>query len=299
MHLSGQGNKPYFITKNLKKYPIKYSVWKILANKVLLCSAYTNFKTRLGLVSIENKLVLPFKFDNYVRNIHDTKVDEIEHVDFIEYPILIKDGGVIKKTYIDYNSYTSKDHLIHRYSLSDYTLVSTSLIKGAESHQEYIFSSAEEYNYKSFYDSIADLLSDHRISYDEFDTLKSKLRVVTNTGSSNLKSVINDFKIRKKVEAEFAAKQQTAANKEGCYIATLAYESYEHPNVRVLRKFRDNKLNKSAFGKLFVSYYYQHSPRFVKYAAEKRILIGASRKILDVIVALVRLRYSEPTKTKK
>ncbi|WP_431130122.1 phospholipase D-like domain-containing protein [Flagellimonas flava] len=284
MHLSGQGNKPYFITKNLKKYPIKYSVWKILANKALLCSDYINFKSRLGLVSLENKVVIPFRFDNYVRNIHDTKVDEIDHVDFIEYPILVKDKGLIRKLYVDYNSYISKDHLIHRYSLSDYSLVSISRSKGKDEHEEFVFSSEEEYKYQEFYNSVITLLSEHSISVNEFDTLKSKLRVTNNTGYSNLKSIVNEFRIKKEVEAQFTARQQTVAKKEGCYVATMVYNGYDHPKVRILRRFRDIHLMRSVLGRWFIAKYYKSSPKFVKYATGKPLLIKVTKGIVDALV---------------
>jgi len=292
MHLGGQGNKPYFLTKNLKKYPIKYSVWRILANKVLLCSRYSNNKTKLGLLSIENKVVLPFRFDNYVRNIHETKVDEIEHVNFIEYPILVKDKGFIIKLYIDYNNYISKDHLIHRYSLSDYSLVSISRAMGKDEHEGYIFSSEEEFKYQELYDSVTTLLSEHSIKVDEFDTLRSKLRVTNNTGHSNLKSIINDFKIKKQVEAQFAARRQGNSKKEGCYVATMVYNSYDHPKVRILRCFRDNQLKRSVFGRWFIKHYYQRSPKFVNYATGKPILISITKRVVDVFVFSVRFFQS-------
>ncbi|MBW6491891.1 MAG: hypothetical protein K0B15_11935 [Lentimicrobium sp.] len=48
--------------------------------------------------------------------------------------------------------------------------------------------------------------------------------------------------------------------KGGCFIATACYGNYDHPNVIVLRNFRDNVLAKSQFGKLFISLYYFYSP---------------------------------------
>lgn len=48
--------------------------------------------------------------------------------------------------------------------------------------------------------------------------------------------------------------------KEGCYIATAIYGSYEAPEVLVLRRFRDEILYKSKLGKLFIKAYYKLSP---------------------------------------
>jgi hypothetical protein len=49
--------------------------------------------------------------------------------------------------------------------------------------------------------------------------------------------------------------------KSGCYIATACYGSYDHPDVLVLRRFRDDKLKTSALGRLFMHAYYIVSPR--------------------------------------
>lgn len=45
---------------------------------------------------------------------------------------------------------------------------------------------------------------------------------------------------------------QSANQKEGCYIATCVYGSYDAPEVLVLRDFRDNELSKNIFGRLFI-----------------------------------------------
>jgi sulfur transfer protein SufE len=49
----------------------------------------------------------------------------------------------------------------------------------------------------------------------------------------------------------------------GCYIATMAYGSYEHPQVQILRNYRDNTLANSTLGRAFIKYYYVISPHFV------------------------------------
>lgn len=51
-----------------------------------------------------------------------------------------------------------------------------------------------------------------------------------------------------------------AGKKEGCYIATCCYKSYDHPSVKILRTFRDDVLLKTKIGVLFVDFYYKHSP---------------------------------------
>ncbi|MBT4993345.1 MAG: DnaJ domain-containing protein [Candidatus Marinimicrobia bacterium] len=50
----------------------------------------------------------------------------------------------------------------------------------------------------------------------------------------------------------------------GCYIATAVYGDYEHPNVRIFRRFRDEVLLASILGRCFVRSYYLVSPTFAK-----------------------------------
>ena len=52
--------------------------------------------------------------------------------------------------------------------------------------------------------------------------------------------------------------------KQGCYIATCVYGSYDCPQVWVLRRFRDNYLDKTSIGKVFICLYYTVSPYLVK-----------------------------------
>ncbi len=49
-----------------------------------------------------------------------------------------------------------------------------------------------------------------------------------------------------------------------CYVATMVYGSYDAPEVLVLRKFRDNFLQKFYLGRFFIKTYYKYSPHFVK-----------------------------------
>ena len=49
----------------------------------------------------------------------------------------------------------------------------------------------------------------------------------------------------------------------GCYIATMVYGDYDHPQVQVLRHFRDNVLSHYSIGRAFIRFYYEHSPAWV------------------------------------
>lgn len=74
----------------------------------------------------------------------------------------------------------------------------------------------------------------------------------------------------------------------GCYIATMAYGSYEHPQVLVLRQFRDEVLDKSAFGKWFIRTYYHYSPMLVEKLKEHKKTNLVIRKLLNQFIKLIK-----------
>ena len=55
-----------------------------------------------------------------------------------------------------------------------------------------------------------------------------------------------------------------AAQKSGCYVATCVYGSYDCKEVWILRRYRDNYLDKRWYGRLFIKSYYAISPTVVK-----------------------------------
>lgn len=66
---------------------------------------------------------------------------------------------------------------------------------------------------------------------------------------------------------ELYKKQGGQASSEKCFIATAAYGSYNHPQVRILREFRDAVLLPTRLGQWFVETYYRLSPRPARWLA--------------------------------
>lgn len=69
-----------------------------------------------------------------------------------------------------------------------------------------------------------------------------------------------------------------------CYIATMVYGDYEHPNVIELRNYRDNSLKKKYLGKMFIKLYYQASPILVRNIKHKKLLNYLIKSVLNKIV---------------
>jgi hypothetical protein len=72
----------------------------------------------------------------------------------------------------------------------------------------------------------------------------------------------------------------------GCYIATMAYGDYNHPQVMILRQFRDEVLDKSVFGKWFIKKYYHYSPKMVVSMKDNKILNIIIRWILNQMISI-------------
>lgn len=74
-------------------------------------------------------------------------------------------------------------------------------------------------------------------------------------------------------------------NSGGCYIATMVYGDYDHPQVMVLRNFRDTYLAKREWGKRFIRFYYKHSPGWVERLKNHKRINQAIKLILDSFVS--------------
>lgn len=74
----------------------------------------------------------------------------------------------------------------------------------------------------------------------------------------------------------------------GCYVATMVYGSYNAPEVRVLRKFRDEYLLQNTLGRLFVILYYRFSPSFVERTKHITLVHTIFRSVLNRVVKIIK-----------
>jgi hypothetical protein len=70
----------------------------------------------------------------------------------------------------------------------------------------------------------------------------------------------------------------------GCYIATAVYGSYDEPQVIILRRFRDDILEKTTAGRWFIDVYYKLSPKIASKLKNRQILNKLVKNILDTLV---------------
>ena len=81
----------------------------------------------------------------------------------------------------------------------------------------------------------------------------------------------------------------------GCYIATCVYESYDCPEVWVLRRYRDNKLALTWYGKLFIKLYYKTSPILVRAFGKYTWFHNMFTPILNKLITNLRSKGFEDT----
>lgn len=97
--------------------------------------------------------------------------------------------------------------------------------------------------------------------------------VVSATESEKLATMNDNF-----------ASVKTSVDREACFIATAAYGSYMAPEVKSLRKFRDEVLLQTNWGRELVSFYYEVSPPLANFIASNETLKQITRWVLTPLV---------------
>ena len=135
-----------------------------------------------------------------------------------------------------------------------------------------------------------------KLAYDieeakEYDENTIFFTTVKKTG--NRKKFLNRLELS--TRAVQALLEVELEEQGGCYVATAVYGSYDCPQVWTLRRFRDDMLAKTFFGRAFIRLYYAVSPTLVKWFGHtdwfKRMWQGP----LDRMVANLRAKGVEDT----
>lgn len=83
--------------------------------------------------------------------------------------------------------------------------------------------------------------------------------------------------------------------KGGCYIATCVYGTYDCPQVWTLRRFRDNTLGATWYGRAFIRTYYAISPTVVKWFGKTKLFKKMWQGKLDRMVKKLNEKGVENT----
>ncbi len=118
------------------------------------------------------------------------------------------------------------------------------------------------------------------ISFD----MNSELRNKVNADKNTLQKITRQ--ITTQMMADGMSKMAT--KKEGCYIATMVYGSYDHPQVMQLRKFRDENLAASYAGRILITLYYKISPQLGKVLKNKPAIHSIIRSLLNTFIGAIK-----------
>ena len=100
---------------------------------------------------------------------------------------------------------------------------------------------------------------------------------------------------RKRKKNSVFGSSKKRRKKNGCYIATSVYGSYDCPEVWTLRRFRDYELEGTWYGRLFISIYYALSPIAVRLFGETKWFKNLWIQILNKKVADLNKKGYEDT----
>lgn len=80
--------------------------------------------------------------------------------------------------------------------------------------------------------------------------------------------------------------------KEGCFIATAAYDNPFTRDINILRLWRDSSLSKSSLGRNSVSIYYTVSPPIAEKVNKKAFLKKLIRMSLKPLIFLLKIKFN-------
>lgn len=133
------------------------------------------------------------------------------------------------------------------------------------------------------------------IRIKENDSSKCVIESV-GAGTVTLMCRIEGTDISKRIKVTVSdSKSKAKAKSKGCYVATAVYGSYDCPQVWVLRRFRDNFLDKHWMGRRFIDAYYAISPKAVALFGKHKWFNNFFKKRLDKLVACLQSRGYEET----
>ncbi len=111
---------------------------------------------------------------------------------------------------------------------------------------------------------------------------------------ANIDEIMKYHQKIKEIDPSYEIPARPAAT-GGCYVATAVYGSYDCPQVWTLRRYRDNTLASTWYGRAFIYTYYAISPTLVKWFGDTNWFKNMWRGKLDRMVANLRAEGVEDT----
>jgi hypothetical protein len=117
-----------------------------------------------------------------------------------------------------------------------------------------------------------------QVTIDHIDTF----RMLDKSGKLTRQSVVTDIKT--------GAGNMRIESKSGatCFVASVAYDDPNHPDVMFLRLFRDASLRHHQFGKAFIDWYWRNGPKLAIFVGKSRLLRNIARAHIAGIVFVIK-----------
>ena len=126
--------------------------------------------------------------------------------------------------------------------------------------------------------------------YVDFLSIGS-FKMSTETSDQNYKN-LQIIKKNKRIEEQnrtgIFSHHSSPSSSSGCYIATMVYGDYNHPQVLLLRNFRDSFLAHYVLGRSFIRLYYKYSPSWVEALKNKTIVNKVIKRGLTIFIKLIK-----------
>ena len=152
---------------------------------------------------------------------------------------------------------------------------------------QYLQKAKEDTTYDPLY--IAAIQTAERYK-DDFFAMDLRIRSIRDA-VAKLESIgfYKDAQSKANEYKEYLKTLEKNSKQGGCYVATAVYGSYDCPQVWTLRRYRDNTLAKTWYGRLFVRTYYAVSPSLVKWFGNtgwfKKLWKGKLDRMVSVLNA--------------
>src|SRR5690554_3881075 len=200
---------------------------------------------RIGILDVSGKEIFPFIFQDY------EIINSNSEINLYEFPLFIwNDSNDLLKINNQYRFDDIKPYKQTNIKLSG--LITSTKYSTNDVYKNKIYLSDEGDKYQELYKYLIESIGSYRYSFlREFK--ERKLYWLKKTVDLNERPLLKTFEWEEHIFKKFIVKpESTSKNNEGCYIATMVYENYDHPNVILLREFRDKKLNPNYLGKIFI-----------------------------------------------
>ena len=141
---------------------------------------------------------------------------------------------------------------------------------------------------------LKETLPNSRCSYFALTAMDTMVKgmIEMRSDGSYIVNLDDDPELKRQLQS---AASSASSSGRGCYVATCVYGSYDCPQVWTLRRFRDDILASTWYGKVFIRTYYTFSPTLVKWFGHTQWFQKMWRVKLDALVKKLQARGIKST----